>query len=35
MAFEGGEHHPALPRLVTVLEKVAGHASNVPTDRQR
>jgi hypothetical protein len=32
MALEGGEHHAALPRLVSVLEQVAGHASNLPTE---
>lgn len=32
VAFEGGEHHPALRRVVTVLEQVAGHASKLPTE---
>ena len=32
MALEGGEHDAALARLVTVVEQVAGHASNLPTE---
>jgi hypothetical protein len=33
MALESGEDYAALAGLVTVVEQVAGHASNLPPDR--
>ena len=35
MSLESREHHTALARLVAVVEQVAGHASNLPTDMRR
>jgi hypothetical protein len=32
MALESGEHYAALARLMAVVEQIAGHASNLPTD---